>query len=674
MIKRGSIAVTLTLAVLAIFIAAQSVLWFGFLISQRNLFNGKLTDKVEEIATLVAHVSSTSIEKGRMAELNSYLQMVAAGVDVVNVKVVDKKGVVVANADGTVKELGMNIRPFYVKWVDSIQKPVTIKGQRAGSIVLTYSGKSVNDDMLYLLLAPPVWQALVFVVLVIMIFVFTSIYLGRPLATLIERMSRLTSGDLTVTIPDYDTREINEVADGLRFLVRGLSANVLRLKQVTLSISKTIISLKATFKTATDRVKSQSISTNQIAGTMKLADGSQGKIKDNAVRLSELINDNLASVLEIKSREEEILGSMGKMFKSIDNSYSVVAEMSQTSKVMMKNASNVLSSVENTSASLEEIVASVREVEASARESHQLAEDVRKLAAHKGIATVEKAINGMDMITGKVNSAVDIVRKLDKRSDEIQKILTFIKDITEKTNLLSINASILAEQAGEHGKGFAVVADQMRSLSTGTERYTKDISGIIKMIQSDIKDVVDAIEQGNEIVKDGSATVYEVGETMSSILESSHTSSNMTRMIEKATEDQVLALRHIEKSIIEVSNMALEMDRAMGEMYKSSGYLFDNMGEVRDVAEMTMNGSEDLVNGVRFISQNLENSAKEVSAIEDAISAQKNQGMDILNGVESIRNEGVWIIKDLEALSDSIEGLKGEFDDLKGEMDSFRVE
>jgi methyl-accepting chemotaxis protein len=670
---RGSIAVTLTLTVIAIFITVQSILWAGFLVSQKTLFAKKLAGKAEEITSLVAKVSSRSIREGRATDLKLYLDEVVDGEDIINVKVIDSSGSLIAHADGMFKEQGLNLWPFYMKWSDMIIKPVVINGEVAGKVVLTYSGKSVNDDMLYLLLVPPLWQALVFIVIIVLIFVYISKYIGRPIDIIKGGMTKITSGDLTVDIPDMGGREISEIADGLRYLVKGLSVNVLRLKRVTKGISCAIGALKSTFKTATDRVKAQSATTNHIAGTMKLADESQGKIKDNAQRLSQLINENLSSVLEIKSREEEMHTNMEQLFRSVDNSYSVVAEMSQTSKGMMENASRVLGSVENTSASVDEIIASVKEVETNARESSRLAEDVRKLAAHKGIATVEKAINGMNMISSKVTLTVDIVRKLDKRSNDVKKVLTFIKDITEKTNMLSINASILAEQAGEQGKGFAVVAEQMRSLSTGTEGYTKEISAIVTKIQSDIGEVVSAIVQGNEMVKVGSDAVYEVGETMSSILESSHSSANMTKMIEQATEDQVLALRHIESSIVEVNRMSMEMDRAMAEMYKSSGYLFDNMGEVRDVAELTMKGSNELVEAVKFISQNLEKSADDVSGIEDAISLQKYQVVDILGGVESIRNEGVWIINDLEGLSDSIEGLRTEFDTLKGEMDSFKV-
>lgn len=672
----GSMATIFTLWIILIFVVAQGGLWGWFVLGQKDLYTMKLQTKLGGMLSLASDIASRTMVHERSAEMKFFLERIAADPDVISIKVIDADANTYHFIQGReeLEQSGISWNPFFIPWNNSLEKPIASGEQPMGKVVMQFSGKGVNADMLDLLLLPLIGQGLVFIIVVIMIFAFTHNKMGRPVEILKESMSQVTGGDLTVDIPAMGTREIEDVADGLRYLIRGLSGNVQRLQTVTSGIAEAISTLTSTFSVTIERVKTQSVSTNQIAGSIKLSDSSRGQIKDSTGELKELIDENLASILEVKASEDEILEGMNSLFSSVENSYSVVSEMSKTSQSMMGHASKVLSSVENTSASVEEIIASVREVESSARESSQLAEYVRTLAAQKGVGTVDKAIKGMGRISDKVDTAVSIVGRLETRSLDIQKILAFIKDITEKTNLLSINASILAEQAGEYGKGFTVVAEQMRSLSTRTGAYTKEISGIIAMIQSDVSDVVSAIEDGKDMVTEGGETVYEVGETMSSILEASHTSANMTKMIEKATEDQVMALRHIEKSIIDVNSMAMDMDNAMGEMYKSAGYIHTTMGEVRDIAENAKTGSEELSKGVKLISDNLEGSTRRVGMIDEALSAQRSQDKDILSGVESIRNEGVWIISDLEGLSSSIDDLKGEFDALRKEMDMFRVE
>ena len=633
---------------------------------------GHLVDKMDSISSIVLDVSVDSLKDKDFKQVQIYIDRLVRDKDIISIKVLDKAKHAVAVASVPVDYEEKSL-PFFIPALNTYERPIVDEGEVLGTLTLIYSGKQLNEDLLDLLLLPPIAQSIVFILLVLSIFTFIYRKVGKPILILKEHMSSVASGDLSVKIQDLDSSEINHIAEGLRFLISGMSSNVQRFQQVLVGITDTLNTLNSTFNAATDRVKNQSMSTNLIAGTMKMADKSQGSIKDGTGMLKELIEDNLASVLEIKANEEEMLKTMESLFDVVDSSYAVVEEMTHTSKLVMENSDQVLHSVENTSASVEEIIASVREVDRSARESSQIAENVRQLAAQKGIVTVDRAITGMGKISEKVTFAVSIVKKLDKRSKEAQKILLIINEITEQTNLLSINASILAEQAGEYGKGFTVVAEQMRSLSNKTGGYTQEIAGIIKQIQVDVNDVVHAIQEGNDLVKEGNDSVYEVGDTMSSILELSHSSANMTKMIEKATDDQVLALRHVESSVIDVNTRSLQMSEAMKEMFKSSSYLYERISEVKDVTEITRSGSTELAKGISHIYDNLERSSQSVTDIDSAISTQTEQGQDILAGVEAIRNEGVWIISDLDELANAIEGLGGEFSSLKADISKYRV-
>ena len=106
----------------------------------------------------------------------------------------------------------------------------------------------------------------------------------------------------------------------------------------------------------------------------------------------------------------------------------------------------------------------------------------------------------MGRISNVVSITVDHVKRLHDSSLDIQRILSVIREITEQTNLLSLNASILAEKAGEHGKGFSVVAEEMRSLSGRTASYTREISGIVKSILGGIEDTVEMINASAKMV------------------------------------------------------------------------------------------------------------------------------------------------------------------------------
>jgi len=340
---------------------------------------------------------------------------------------------------------------------------------------------------------------------------------------------------------------------------------------------------------------------------------------------------------------------------------------------MKGKAREVLSSVENTSASVEEILASVREVERNAKESSDLAENVRQEAAQRGVAVVAEAVKGMEKISEKVNYSVDIVRRLESRSKDVQKILSVIKEVTEQTNLLSLNASIIAEQAGEHGKGFSVVAEEMRAMSNRTAGYTKEIGSIVNTTLAEIREVVTSIENGMEMVTEGSEVVYRVGESMSSILDSAHRSAVMAKMIARATEDQVRALNHIETSVTGINSMAFGMSGAMEEQARGSGYMLERLGEVREIAEAAKKGTEEQAEGAKVISRNLEFASEKMVGINEAVLDQQKVSFGIVAAMEDIRRTGSRTIEDAEDMTKSLKRLHDEIDMLKKEMERFRT-
>ena len=363
---------------------------------------------------------------------------------------------------------------------------------------------------------------------------------------------------------------------------------------------------------------------------------------------------------------------METLFRTSEISLSNVAEMTQTSRAMAVNAGDALELVESISAAVEEVTASVKEVERNARSSAELAEAVRASAAKEGVEGVAIAIEGMSKINKIVSNAVEQVRTLHDSSRDIQRILSVIREITEQTNLLSLNASILAEKAGEHGKGFSVVSEEMRSLSGRTASYTREISGIIKSIQTGIEDTVEMINYSTEMVSSESEKVYSVGETMSGILEAAHNSATMAQGIEHATVEQVRALQHVANSMIDVNTMAMRMKRAMDEQMQATSQVFDQAGDVKDIAESTKKGVQEQDGGVRDIARNMEFANERMSLVKNAILGQQMINEEIGVSLGDLHSTGVGSLKDIEMLTETLENLQRDIAQIRAEMGSFR--
>jgi len=287
--------------------------------------------------------------------------------------------------------------------------------------------------------------------------------------------------------------------------------------------------------------------------------------------------------------------------------------------------------------------------------------------------SVVNAIEGMGNIAEEVKKSADIIERLGVRSGDIEKILSVIKDVTEQTNLLSLNAAILAAQAGEYGKSFSVVADEIRGLSERTSSSTREIGGIVKAIQQDIKDAVYTVDSAKERVDEGNALVLKVGEALREILNAGVHSTEMTKAIERATEEQSLGLKQISAAIEDIRKMMSSVAKSTKEQDNALSYLLEGTGEVKEVAELSKRGAFEQAEGTKLISRNLELANERISQVSEAILRQKGLHNSIIDAMNKIGDAGTSTIQDMEDVSVSLKTLAHEIETFRQDMEVFKI-
>ena len=272
------------------------------------------------------------------------------------------------------------------------------------------------------------------------------------------------------------------------------------------------------------------------AGDLTVAIDSEGK--DETAQLMKAIQ-NMANSLS---------GTIGTMARASMEISSASKELHATSALMVQGADEVVSQANSVATAGEQMAATAGEI---AQNCHMTATSASEAnaAAAEGFAVVEKSVEVMGTIADRVKSAAQSVDSLGGRSEQIGEIVGTIEDIADQTNLLALNAAIEAARAGEQGRGFAVVADEVRALAERTAKATREISGMIKTIQSETKGAVTAMEDGVREVEKGTVEAAKSGQALHMILEQINAVSNQANQIATAAEEQTATTSDISSNM-----------------------------------------------------------------------------------------------------------------------------
>ncbi|GFO66951.1 hypothetical protein GMLC_05300 [Geomonas limicola] len=283
--------------------------------------------------------------------------------------------------------------------------------------------------------------------------------------------------------------------------------------------------------------------------------------------LSQVAAGDLTARSSVRTRDE--MGMLaGEVNEMTDKLQQTMNQVVQSSLQVAEAAGQLNSTAERIATGAEEVAAQTATVATASEEMaatsmtiahscHQTAEGSKQATdtALTGAAIVDKTVTVMQQIAARVTSSATTVAGLGSRSDQIGEIIGTIQDIADQTNLLDLNAAIEAARAGEQGRGFAVVADEVRALAERTTRATGEISNMIKMIQTETKGAVEAMQQGVQEVEAGTAEAAKSGEALQEILNRISEVTLQANQIATAAEEQTATTGEITGNIQQITQV-----------------------------------------------------------------------------------------------------------------------
>ncbi|MEX0336295.1 methyl-accepting chemotaxis protein [Vibrio tubiashii] len=296
-------------------------------------------------------------------------------------------------------------------------------------------------------------------------------------------------------------------------------------------------------------------------------------IRDVVVRLDDIASGegDLTQRLEVKSQDE--IGQLAIGFnRFLDKLQSIISEVvdttiqvgttTQQSRVAAQqtrtSSDSQFKEVDLVATASEEMTQTaglvVQNAEIAVREAEKANE-----AAASGQDVIDKSQQEMLRLVERMTAAVPVVEELAANNANITEILSVIEGVSEQTNLLALNAAIEAARAGDQGRGFAVVADEVRNLASRTQESVGEIRQVIENVQNGTRDVVQAIQDGNDLANDSAVQVQNAAKELGQIFEAIASINDMNTQIVKAAEEQQSVSAEVNQSVSNIRDLSAQI-------------------------------------------------------------------------------------------------------------------
>ena len=234
-----------------------------------------------------------------------------------------------------------------------------------------------------------------------------------------------------------------------------------------------------------------------------------------------------------------------------------------------EGSENTLSRLNEVDESMRSITDSIEQLAAKTGDLDSLSQNMRSLSGQNA-KSMDEALTGFERITAGTDESRSIISDLEVKSQEIRRIIDVINDISEQTNLLSLNASIESARAGEAGRGFAVVADEIRKLSEQTDSALSEIRTIIDDIADNTGRAVVAMDDNAEQVKAGREIIIEAQGASTDALRAAENMFGRIDEINRLTRNVAETSGQVADSISAVRTISADGRSALEEVTASS--------------------------------------------------------------------------------------------------------
>jgi len=493
-----------------------------------------------------------------------------------------------------------------------------------------------------------------------------------PLSRLADYARLIAEGDISKETGITVKNEIGDLTNAMNDAVKGLRDIILKTKGLSANVAAAVKKIEESAHSTRAGSEQQSQTMRDISLSAERLNNMATNAAEDMDHLFRMSEGTSSSLLEMAASIEEVDGNVGDLTVTVGDVSTSIEEIANLLKEVASGVDNISKGADETASSLIEIDASAMEIERNTKESAELSHEVAK-EGERGVKAMELTHNGMEKVKESMSALAVVIAELGQRSKEIGKILNVIDDVAVETNLLALNAAILAAQAGEHGKSFGVVADEIRELSERTAVSTNEITSIVSGIQGQIGRAVVSAEEGMSKVMEGARLSTESIGILMVIMERFKTFQDMSLKIAKATKEQASGSKRVTQNLEAITHTIHQMARATQEQYQGSTQIVKSVEKMRNLVSHIKKATAEQAKGSKVIASNTEDVMKFAKELDALSSDLGNEEQKIAQAVEMTAAIAKAGFENATNLDEVVGLLKNEIDALKRGLDSFRL-
>ncbi len=578
------------------------------------------------------------------------------------------------NLENRLEEVSRFAHDTKTQSLDTTFLPLTdFSGRKIGIVTLLSDDTAVDAALEQTQHRSVLVSLIVFFLAAILIF-FSLRSSFQPLRTMADLLKDMADGegDLTQRIDVKSHEEIQDLSNWMNAFIENIQAIVGKIQETMIAVAETSKEMILSTNKVAAGAEEQNGAISEIAQAMDDMDKMNREVFENTSALAKSTEEASSSIMEMSASIDEVAENTKETSQAIDDSAASIVQMLQSVNEISANIDSLSAGAEQTTSSTEQIARAILEVEHNAQESLAISKEAAA-KAQDGMAVVEKTQAGMEKIRETFDVTSRVIKKLGERSAAIGKILKVIDEVADQTNLLALNAAIIAAQAGEHGKGFAVVADEIKALADRSARSSSDIAEVIRNVQKETSEAVQAMEISATSITEGMDLSQEAGESLREIVRSVDRSSDMIEEIARATVEQNKGSQVVQEAVSNITDSLRQMAKGTQEQRQGSQQIMENIEHFREMALHVSRAMEEQSKGSGQVSKAIEEVNYKSQMISRATEGQSTQSQMVLSNIKKIVQIDGKNSTQIQGMTTSINEMTQMLESLQSEVNQFKV-